>query len=427
MSDDEYTTRDDIENLKIVQFPGPKPGPKKAGEFKPDLFLMDIPEDPDEAMIYLNERVFMLSEGGKAIVGRFRYDDILKRSYLERMTTADFGKLMNKPVKVPAPGKGGADTTKLVPAARYWSDNPSRLQFMSSGMYFEKSPRGALNLWRGWAIEPEVGDWELMRKHIIEVICPGDRDMARFVLLWLANLVQNPGQQAETALVMRGRKGIGKGIFARWVGALFGNHYLHIATSGQLTGRFNDHLRDTVVLFADEAFFAGDRAHEGALKALITENTIAIEPKFLPVVTVPNRLHIIMATNEDWAIPASEDERRYAMVDVSDKYIDDGPYFEKLEASMKDGGAAAMLHYLLNVDIAARAKEWKIDLRRPPRTAALADQIQRSDKSLDAWWYDCLYTGCIYEWQGKYIGDDDADDWPAWLATRLFAKSYTAY
>ena len=32
---------------------------------------------------------------------------------------------------------------------------------------------------------------------------------------------------------------------------------------------FWPHLRDAVFVFADEAFFAGDKAHEGVLKALV--------------------------------------------------------------------------------------------------------------------------------------------------------------
>ena len=37
------------------------------------------------------------------------------------------------------------------------------------------------------------------------------------------------------------------------------------------SGRTGRHLRDVVFLFADEAFFAGDRAHVGVVKSIITE------------------------------------------------------------------------------------------------------------------------------------------------------------
>lgn len=48
-------------------------------------------------------------------------------------------------------------------------------------------------------------------------------------------------------------------------------------------------LRDCIALFADEAFWAGDRAGESVLKMLVTEPVIPIEGKGRDLVLVPNR------------------------------------------------------------------------------------------------------------------------------------------
>ena len=71
-----------------------------------------------------------------------------------------------------------------------------------------------------------------------------------------------------------------------------------------------------MALFADEAFFAGDKQHDGVLKGLITEPTLPIEGKFQNVVEVLNVLHVMIASNSDWIVPASQDERRYCVLDV---------------------------------------------------------------------------------------------------------------
>ena len=84
-----------------------------------------------------------------------------------------------------------------------------------------------------------------------------------------------------------------------------------ISNAKHLTGNFNGHLRDTVLLFADEAFFAGDRAHVGVLKALITEPTLTIEAKYANAVQMPNFVHLMMASNEEWVIPAGPEARRF--------------------------------------------------------------------------------------------------------------------
>ena len=43
-------------------------------------------------------------------------------------------------------------------------------------------------------------------------------------------------------------------------------------------------MRDKLVVYADEAFWAGDKKAEGVLKAMITEDTIQIEMKGKDVV-----------------------------------------------------------------------------------------------------------------------------------------------
>jgi hypothetical protein len=60
---------------------------------------------------------------------------------------------------------------------------------------------------------------------------------------------------------------------------LFGQHGLRIQSREHLTGRFNPHLRDCCLLFADEAYWPGDKTAEGILKGLITEPDIPIEAK----------------------------------------------------------------------------------------------------------------------------------------------------
>lgn len=66
-------------------------------------------------------------------------------------------------------------------------------------------------------------------------------------------------EQGEVAVVLRGGKGVGKSFVAEHFGRLFGRHYLKVSQPGHLVGNFNSHLRDVVVLFADEAFYAGDK------------------------------------------------------------------------------------------------------------------------------------------------------------------------
>ena len=48
-----------------------------------------------------------------------------------------------------------------------------------------------------------------------------------------------------------------------------------------------------------------------------------------------------MAANADWVVPASHDERRYAVGNVNERWKQNEDYFIPLFAEIKAGGAAA--------------------------------------------------------------------------------------
>jgi hypothetical protein len=181
-------------------------------------------------------------------------------------------------------------------------------------------PNGYLNLWRGFGVEPRQGTWPLMGQHVYVVLANEDPKAADYILHWLAWSVQHPGELAEVALVIRGGKGAGKGVFGNAIVKIFGEHALHIFQPSHLTGKFNGHFRSCLLLFSDEAYWAGDKKGESVLKGLITERALMIEQKGIDAIQWPNRLHIMMAANAEWVVPATHDERRFAVLDTADKY-----------------------------------------------------------------------------------------------------------
>ena len=84
------------------------------------------------------------------------------------------------------------------------------------------------------------------------------------------------------------------------------------------------------------------------LKSLITEPYLTIEGKYKNVRQTPNYLHIMMASNEEWTVPASLSARRWLVIDVSEAHQRDLPYFEKIQRELESGGYEALLHDLLN-------------------------------------------------------------------------------
>jgi Bifunctional DNA primase/polymerase, N-terminal/Family of unknown function (DUF5906)/Primase C terminal 2 (PriCT-2) len=274
----------------------------------------------------------------------------------------------------------------------YWLKWPLRRSFEAMDLVPGGEailPGNVLNLWRGFAVDPVPGDWTRMREHIAHVLAGSERASAEYIIRFAAWAVQHPGERAEVALVFRGGKGSGKGTFANAMRHIFGPHGLHVFNSKHLIGAFNGHLRACLLLFADEAFWAGDKQGESVLKGMVTERTLMIEQKGVDAAPWRNRLHVIMAANADWVIPASHDERRYAAFDVASDRIGDREYFCALHQQMHQGGLAAMLHDLLALDLG----DWHP--RQIVQTDALQYQKARSLPPIAEWWEQILQSGIL--------------------------------
>jgi hypothetical protein len=337
----------------------------------------------------MNERYMVVNEAGKIFVYRPTTDPVLERDYLQTFTFDDLKKAhLNDRVEA---GTDRDGKPKYKTKADAWLEHPKRKQYLG-GVVFAPGKLLApdlYNLWQGFAVNPVQGDWSLMKHLILTVICDGDKTLLFYVICWMARAVQEPGMQGEVAIVLRGGRGTGKGTFANLFGRLFGQHYMYLTNAKHLTGNFNAHLRDAVVVFADEAFFAGDKSHASVLKGMITDPFMIIEPKHKNAVMARNVVHLLMASNDDWIVPAGEDERRFCVIDVSSCRQQNHAYFESINKQMESGGLAAMLYDLQNLDLTG------FNVRKVPSTDALIDQKIRTLRGPEAWLYDCLQRGEI--------------------------------
>jgi len=258
-----------------------------------------------------------------------------------------------------------------MPLGKWWLQNASRRQhktlvFLPGGG--EIMDGDQFNLWQGFGVQPKAGNWSLMKNHIHEVLAGGVEANAEYIIKWAAHAVQHPDRPAEAAVVFRGDLGTGKGAFGRGMLRIFGRHGVRTQGAAVLDNRFNVHLRDCCLLFADEVDWDSRRS-SSQLKGMVTEESLFIEPKGVDATNQPNYLHIIIASNSDWVIPAAPGERRFAAFHVSPHRKDDKAYFNALFAEMDGGGLAAMLHDLLAMDLTGWHPRWNI-----PQTGELSEQ-----------------------------------------------------
>lgn len=335
----------------------------------------------------LNERFAVVQNwNGKCRVIEEVWDEGLRRYKLTKQSFDDFRNAhMNIGVQVGTSDKG-VPITK--PLGQWWLQHAQRRQFRTVVFEPGREVPGAYNLWKGFAAEARPGDWSLMERHVREVLAAGDEAHARYILDWAAWAVQNPDKPAEVAIAFRGGQGTGKGTFARALCAIFGQHALQVSRGQHIFGRFNNHLRDCVLLYADEVSASAERESIGELKRLITEPTLTIEPKGVDAEAAPNRLHVVMTSNEDWVAPMDSDDRRFVVFDVAATHKEDDAWFGAINTQMESGGLAAMLHSLLTRPL----DDWH-PRRNRPMTAAMAEQKAASLRGAEAAWFECLTTG----------------------------------
>jgi Family of unknown function (DUF5906) len=387
--------------------------------------------DPELAELNLRH-VVLLNEQGKTRVLEFVRAPIGNKGEARSIVTLqsfdDFrNRYMNRPIQVATDKDGNAVKKPLGEVWLRWANRRQHHSLVFAPGEGEEVG-DQLNLWRGFGVVPKAGDWTRMRSHVRNILAGGDDIAADYIIRWAAFAVQYPALPAEVALVFRGKKGTGKGLFARALGRMFGQHGLHIGGGRLLTGRFNLHLRDCCLLFADEVEWRGDREAEAALKEMITEPSLQIEGKGTNSFASPNHLHIVMASNEDWVVPASIDERRFAAFAVSDEVQGNKDYFTSLVSEIDSGGLGAMLHDLLAMDLNGWHPRWSI-----PQTGELMAQKLASLSGAAAVVHELLMRGetPLVErddgrWPTRHEGGDvfmPTSDLIAWaLARRLISE-----
>ncbi|MBA6413972.1 hypothetical protein H2508_12700 [Parahaliea sp. F7430] len=333
-------------------------------------------EDPDHCVAELNKQYAVVNAGAQVLIA-----DEFNETHPFLALSAFHDLFANVRVRI------DSKTTK--PVTRHWFTHPNRRQY-KAGMRFDPGGGSSVdyyNLWKGFGVQGDPhASCQRFLDHVKTVICDGDQDCYDYVMDWLALTVQQPGVLPGVAICLLSGQGTGKGIFTNYVGKLFGKHFKHITDRGQLFGRFTDHLDDALLMFADEMYWSGNKEEAGLLKVLITEESRSSERKYGATMPVKNCVHLIIASNEDWVIPAELDDRRFFVMNVTNQRVGDYRYFDRLSAEMRNGGPEALLVNLQARDISS------FNPSDFPRTEARVSQQLASLTNIERWLYELADT-----------------------------------
>jgi len=229
-----------------------------------------------------------------------------------------------------------------------------------------------VNQWRGFKVDPaeDVTEDEVrpFLDYVHEVVADKDDKAANWVLDWCADVLQDPAKKPGTSLVLVGMPGAGKTFLGECVlGAIIGpTHYGQTNSITSLTERFNQLVDNKLLLQCDEALHSYQRDTAARLKALVTDQTMRIEPKFVNPYVKPNHMRFVFTSNEETAalfIDATPAERRFTVLHVSGARSSDNNYWQNLRQWTADN-LPKIAKYLMD------RKYDKSSIRRPYATEA---------------------------------------------------------
>lgn len=104
--------------------------------------------------------------------------------------------------------------------AREWLAHPDRrtydgIVFYPGGTLLNTYGDNLFNEWRGFYVQGKQGEFPLLEQHLRHIWCRDNEQHYRYLLVWLADLIQHPERKSGIALVVKGEKGTGKSIILK--------------------------------------------------------------------------------------------------------------------------------------------------------------------------------------------------------------------
>lgn len=259
-----------------------------------------------------------------------------------------------------------------------------------NGLAFSPTPTAGdvFNMWVPPTVVPAPGDWRDLRSFLLEVICAGDRWAFRYLIRFLAHMLQKPEEKPGIMIVLLGGQGTGKGTFFRLLQAIWSRTTLLTVDVDHVIGNFNAAIERNYVICMDEALFAGDRKAADRLKSFVTEPTVTIEQKHQPRRTIQSVHRFFAASNHDHFAQVDPDDRRLLILRVSDTRKGEHLYWERIHRMIADPQViAATVHDL------QRYQLQHFRVRQKPKTFAHMDQRLKSLAGFNRYWFEVLQTG----------------------------------
>lgn len=179
------------------------------------------------------------------------------------------------------------------------------------------------SLFTGFAFDEMDGDdasAPSLFMDMLRAVCGDNEDVYKYVLNYFAHMLQKPFEIPGTALVFSSKThGTGKDTVINIMRHIIGRHSKHYCSESQFWNGHDTGKEGAILLHLEEVGSSANKAKKNELKALITADSIDINPKGVKAYDVPNIARIVMTTNEPDPVKIEDSDRRFVIINPSNR------------------------------------------------------------------------------------------------------------
>ena len=246
-----------------------------------------------------------------------------------------------------------------------YSRSPNLKTYFAFGNYPNKKlcPPSHYNTWTGFDVEKlninlnELKEEEKSIKVILyhfEVVANFNEMVYEYLLDYFAWLFQKPDKKTNVCLLIKGKQGTGKtSLVENLLRKLMGKKYIFDTCDiDKIIGKFNSALAGKFMVVLNEASGKDTYSTIDKIKDSITRTELGLEFKGQDIINVVDYVNYCYTTNNLKPIPITSDDRRFQIIECSDKHKGDVEYFKKLYAAFEDDNIIyAFYQFLMKRDI----------------------------------------------------------------------------
>ena len=266
--------------------------------------------------------------------------------------------------------KKGNDVTVVKKFIWKWMDDPDKMAYRKMDFYPENCPDDVYNTWRPFTASTitETGGSPEMFFELLNELTKGDpNDYAK---KYLAYLLQKPNEKPTTCLVLRSNEGVGKGRFFYALKKVMGRHLVTETNNPQedVFGKNAEAYSQTKLVIMNESNATTNFKNGDRLKSVVSdEDGLKVDQKYIKAYEIRNLAGTIIAGNGKTLVNKSLKDRRYAIYECGEKFIQDEEYFERFTDYINQPyNQRAVYDALMSIDL----KEFRHSKGMPKDTEA---------------------------------------------------------